>query len=237
MSNKFGKALRRSRIQAGFSQVEFANKVKVKQASVSNWERGKTKPSDELKDKINAILGIPADLELAPTPVAVWLTRTRTQKKLSIPELAKLSNLTIATIYNIESGRSPNPHTTSVEALQKALGSSLPKDVAEEIKADATIEGVGELVDFNPYDSQNLPKQPGVYVLYDVSDRPVYVGQGELIGARVNDHEEKFWFKRPIVENGSYIIIKDKTLRLQVEKVLIKFLKSNAVLNKQHVER
>jgi hypothetical protein len=46
-----------------------------------------------------------------------------------------------------------------------------------------------------------------------------------------------FWFKSPIVEKGAYVHIKDSKLRHQVEQILIKFLKSNAVLNKQSVER
>ena len=41
----------------------------------------------------------------------------------------------------------------------------------------------------------------------------------------------------PIVQNAAYVGISNKALREQVEKVLIKFLKSNAVLNKQNVDR
>jgi len=50
-------------------------------------------------------------------------------------------------------------------------------------------------------------------------------------------HNDRFWFKRPIVERASYIPIKDKNLRRQIETILIKFLKSNAIINKQGVER
>ncbi len=76
-----------------------------------------------------------------------------------------------------------------------------------------------------------------VYVFYDVSDRPVYIGESQNIGTRVGTHEDKFWFKFPIVSNAAYVEIKDKDLRHQVEQVLIKFLKSNAVINKQSVDR
>ena len=54
---------------------------------------------------------------------------------------------------------------------------------------------------------------------------------------RISEHGEKFWFKPPIVESGSYIEIADKRLRKQIETLLIKFLKSNAVLNIKNVER
>jgi hypothetical protein len=53
----------------------------------------------------------------------------------------------------------------------------------------------------------------------------------------VGGHEDKFWFKFPIVSHGAYIEVKDDALRHQVEQVLIKFLKSNAVINKQSVDQ
>jgi excinuclease UvrABC nuclease subunit len=76
-----------------------------------------------------------------------------------------------------------------------------------------------------------------LYVFYDVSDRPVYVGKAEVIKKRVSDHVDKFWFKYPIVSHAAYVEIKGTILRHQVEQVLIKFLKSNAVINKQSVDR
>ncbi|MCK5797579.1 MAG: hypothetical protein KAI47_10370, partial [Deltaproteobacteria bacterium] len=72
---------------------------------------------------------------------------------------------------------------------------------------------------------------------YDVSERPIYVGKAARISRRVKEHEEKFWFRSPIVQRALYVEIKDETLRHQVEQVLIKFLKSHAVINKQSVER
>lgn len=57
------------------------------------------------------------------------------------------------------------------------------------------------------------------------------------IADRIRDHEDRFWFKRPIVERASYIPVKDDKLRRQIETILIKFLKSNAIINKQGVER
>ena len=77
----------------------------------------------------------------------------------------------------------------------------------------------------------------GICVCYDISDRPIYVGQGSSIKTRIRDHSDKFWFGPPIVETGSYVQIDDKDLRVKVETLLIKFLKSNAVINKQSVER
>ena len=65
----------------------------------------------------------------------------------------------------------------------------------------------------------------------------IYVGQATNIADRIQDHLDKFWFKRPIVELGAYIEINDKKLRNQVETVLIQFLKKNAVINKNKTAR
>ena len=105
------------------------------------------------------------------------------------------------------------------------------------MEEDARIEGLGGLTDFNPHETNSLPSAAGVYVLYDISERPIYVGMGRNIGKRIQDHDEKFWFKKPIVETGSYVEIGDELLRRQIETLLIKFLKSNAVINKQGVDR
>jgi excinuclease UvrABC nuclease subunit len=101
------------------------------------------------------------------------------------------------------------------------------------------VVGIGSLTDFDPYDDESLPESSGVYVFYDITDRPVYVGKSSKrsIRTRVREHYEKFWFKRPVVDRGSYITIDDETLCTQIEQILIKFLKSNALLNKQHVDR
>lgn len=232
-----GETLKRARLQAGLSQKELADKVGVTQTYISTWETERRVPSEEHFNKLQKVVDLDIDSEVGPSPIGAWLVKARNKKGLSAIELAEKAGLTFPTIYNIESGRSPNPHQSTVEKLEKALGEVVPEDTSQEAKSEATIEGIGQLVDFDPYAEEYLPKQPGIYVLYDISERPIYVGEGESIKKRILDHGEKFWFKPPIVEKGSFLVIKEKALREQMEKVLIKFLKSNAVLNKQHVER
>jgi hypothetical protein len=98
-------------------------------------------------------------------------------------------------------------------------------------------KSIGELTEFDPYDSERLPTIAGIYVLYDICQRPLYVGQGGSIDRRLRVHHDKFWFKSPIVESAAYVRIDDRLLRESVETLLIKFLKSNAVINKRFVER
>jgi hypothetical protein len=56
------------------------------------------------------------------------------------------------------------------------------------------------------------------------------------ISARLGVHFNMFWFRDPIVRYGSYIEVKDQKLCRQLEQALIKFLKTNAVINKQSSE-
>jgi hypothetical protein len=138
----------------------------------------------------------------------------------------------------LESGRIANPREGTVRKLEAALGKNLPDEAKREISEEAQIEGVGELKGFNPHDNDDLPAVAGIYVFYDISERPIYVGQSGDIKARIlRDHREKFWFRSPITETGAYVEVADKSLREKVETLLIRFMKSNAVINKQNVDR
>jgi transcriptional regulator with XRE-family HTH domain len=167
----------------------------------------------------------------------VWLGQARVGKGWSVPELAKRAHVSMPTVYAIEAGRIANPRDQTRRKLESALGQTMDAEVAAEVERQASVEGIGELVDFNPHDADDIPAEPGVYVLYDISQRPIYVGQGASIRTRLKDHEQKFWFKRPIVETGAYVVVRDDGFRQQIESLLIRFLKSNAVLNKQNVDR
>src|SRR5439155_15169621 len=167
----------------------------------------------------------------------IWLNKVRAQKGLTVVELANKAGVSIPTIYNLESGRIDNPQEKTRKRLVEALGETLPTETVKATEDAANIEGIGNLVDFDPHDEDGLPTGPGVYVFYDISQRPIYVGESSNLTTRLRTYNDKFWFKRPIVEYGSYIKISDTSLRKQIEKILIKFLKANAVLNKQHVER
>jgi transcriptional regulator with XRE-family HTH domain len=205
------------------------------------WEKGKAAPGKDQLLKLNEILGGLTRTSEAVTeaksqaPIAAWLSRALAKKDLTVGELAAKADVSVPTVYNILSGRAENPHPRTIAALEKALGDNFEsKDEASEA---SEITGVGELIDFNPYDQKELPTKAGVYVLYDISQRPIYVGKASNIAGRLNDHGTRFWYKRPLVETGAYIEIQNKLLRDQIETVLIQFLKNNAVINKQRTVR
>lgn len=166
-----------------------------------------------------------------------WLRGARQTAKMTVAELAKVSGVSLAQVHNIETGRSQNPIASTRQKLEAALKSGPPEDVVKDTSDPQQIIGLGELIDFDPHDRQNWPACAGVYVLYDISQRPIYVGKaGGEIAARLGHHFDRFWFRSPIVQYASYIEVADETLRHQLEQVLIKFLKSNAVINKQSKE-
>jgi transcriptional regulator with XRE-family HTH domain len=232
------KQIKESRIKVGLSQVELAEKIGVSQPLVSLWERRKAKPSEEQVKKLSEVLGTTdADGTTDASPLAAWLAKARIAKGLSVPELAHQSGLTPPAIYRIEAGITRNLREATRKKLENVLGSVLPADAAQEVAQESEIAGLGTFEDFDPHLDSDRPTGPGIYVFYDISERPIYVGEGSNVRRRITDHEEKFWFKRPIIESASWIRVDDGTLRKQIETLLIKFLKSNAVINKQHVER
>jgi len=238
-----GEAIRFARKQNAMSQQELAKKLNVAQPTISNWEVGKGEPDSSAMEKLRSIFGSELFSAHAEGPtdetsvLAAWLTRARQEKGLTASQVAEKSGLSVPTIYNIEAGRAQNPRQRTIHLLEKALGKKFEAEFEEEVRKASTVEGIGEFQDFDPHDSNDWPDEAGVYVFYDISDRPVYVGMAGDISDRIKGHEDRFWFKRPIVERASYIPVADKTLRKQIEMILIKFLKSNAIINKQGVER
>lgn len=178
-----------------------------------------------------------ASSSAGPSEFGRWLNETRTEKKLTVPVLAEKSGISFVQIYNIESGRSQNPRERTRNKLAAVLETLPPEEVVKATEEAAAVSDVGEFTNFDPHDKDDRPEEPGVYVLYDVSGRSVYVGQSETIKGRLNDHSTRFWFRAPVVDSAAYVRIDEESLRKKIEKLMIKFLGSSAVLNQQNVER
>lgn len=250
--------VRRARISSGLTQATLAEKVKVSQATVALWEGSKT-PNAEQLSKLEKVLGpirnqkktvvakakksqpkAEEEEYVSENPVSAvgtWVRETRTRSGLTPAELAAKAGVSYQTIIFLENGRIQNPQRRTLEKLEKTLKAKIPKEVSSEVATESAIgPDIGNLTDFDPNDRESWPQGPGIYVLYDVSQRPIYVGKSNSISKRLAEHYDKFWFRPPIVENASYVEASDDSLRSKLELVLIKFLKSNAVINKQSVE-
>lgn len=242
--NEHGRALRTARLGEGLSQGDLGKRVGVTQPTIFNWEKSKAAPSDKKLVRLKEILGpftedgLEESKERGTLLFSAWVEKHRSEKGWTRPELASRAGVATPTIYNIEAGKTSNPQEQTRKRLERAFGFSLPSEIKTETQNTSKIEGFGELVDFNPYDERDLPGVGGVYVFYDVSERPVYVGETQNIKKRITgDHKTRFWFRPPIVETASFVQISEERRRKEIEKLFIKFLKSNAVINQKNVDR
>ena len=86
--------------------------------------------------------------------------------------------LTPPAIYRIEAGVTRNLRDATRKKLENALGSVLPADAAQEVAQESEVAGLGTFEDFDPHIDSDRPTGPGIYVFYDISERPIYVGEG-----------------------------------------------------------
>ncbi len=177
-------------------------------------------------------------MDEALPPLASWMNEQMSKQDLEPQGLAKKTGLSTPTIQNLITGKTENPTSSTVDKIEEAFGEPIPDETAEDMRQDAEVAGIGQMQSFDPYSDEDLPEGPGVYVFYDITERPVYVGKSTTnVRSRIRSHREKFWFRRRIVETGEYIGSDDGKLIKSIETLLIKFMKSNAVLNRKEVER
>ncbi|TXN33403.1 hypothetical protein FV220_02670 [Methylobacterium sp. WL19] len=161
-----------------------------------------------------------------------WLKGNMHKQKVSIPELAARTGISYAGIWNIVNGKTQSPRPETRAKLAQALNEVIPAEVEIQIEKEAAAVPGLSWSDFTPSDLQTIPQAGGVYVFYDTTDRPVYVGMSKAnVRARVKDHQTRFWFKEPLVVRGAFLEIPDPELCLKIETILIKFLGKHALLN------
>lgn len=238
--------LRKARASQEFTQAQLAERLGYANGSiVSQWENQVAEPGDEIFDKLVTIFGGDAFSDDASTLQEIsnlgdYVRRKRINLGLTIAQVAAQIGVSYAAIWNIECGNTLSPQKRTLKGLEEVFQEKLPIKIAEEVKQEAEIEvkGVGEFLQFDPHDEKNLPETSGVYVFYDVSERPIYIGISKNIRSRIkNSHWDKFWYRPPIVQTAAYIEVKEQELRRQLEKTMIKFLRRHAVINKQDVDR
>ena len=161
-----------------------------------------------------------------------WLQSQMDERGLKIADLVAKTGITYAGIYNIVKGYTKSPRPENREKLAAALDQTVPDALEQEIEAEATPLPGLTWTDFTPSDLGTVPAEGGVYVFYDVTDRPVYVGKSDKnVRTRVKDHQTRFWFKEPLVVRGAFLKIDDPELCVKIETILIKFLGKHALLN------
>jgi len=181
---------------------------------------------------------------ISPVDIATafgeWVRSTRDEKHLTQEELAQKAGVTMRTVNLLEAGRLENLHRRTQNKIADALGEKPPKAAIESTEREARVTGLGALVDFDPYDDgevTEVPQDSGIYIFYDRSQRPVYVGETSDLRRRLREHKRyDHWFRAPVVEAASYIVVPTEEARKQLEQVLIRVLRTTAILNKQHTD-
>lgn len=235
-----GSAIRTARQAAGLSQQAVADRIDgASQVTVSNWERGQATPTRAQRTKLRTFLATEPDDGEQPQVSAfgAWLEQSRRDLNKTRGELAEASGISSVQIANIEQGRTKNPQAATRDLLRKALDTPIPEDVETTTRAAADVPDLGPLEDFDPNNEVEWPKVPGVYVLYDAGDHAAYVGQSNNIATRLRSHRDKNWWNRHYVRSGSFVAVSDPKIRLSLEQLLIRFMRSHAVINQQLVKR
>ena len=167
-----------------------------------------------------------------------WLTDQMASKDVTITQLAVKTGITYTGIWNIVNGYTWSPRNDTRKKIASALEVAIPTVVEEQSEAESDLMEGFDWKDFQPHDLDSAPNKPGIYVFYDITDRPVYVGMSNSsVFNRVRDHSTRFWYKRPLVERASFLHIADPALCTKIEWVLIRFLGKHALLNSKGVTR
>jgi transcriptional regulator with XRE-family HTH domain len=166
-----------------------------------------------------------------------WLRSEMAKQEISIQDIANKTGLTYVGIWNIVKGHTRSPQQATRAKISQALNSQIPVEIETEIDSQASVSGY-TWTDFSPYDLQTIPELGGIYVFYDITDRPVYVGKSNTsVRSRVQDHQTRFWFKQPLVMRGSFLAVPEAEMCDKIEMILIKFLGTHALLNFKGVRR
>ncbi|WP_082473299.1 hypothetical protein [Methylobacterium sp. Leaf85] len=161
-----------------------------------------------------------------------WLKGNMHKQKVLIPELVARTGISCAGIWNIVNFKNQSPRNETRAKLAQALNEFIPAEVEIQIERKAVAVFGLSWLDFTPSDLQVIPQAGGLYIIYDTTDRLVYVGMSKAnIRARVKYPQTRFLFKQPLIMRGAFLRIHDPELCLKIETILIKFLGEHALLD------
>lgn len=235
--------LRSLRKKLGLTQTEMGGKLGISQGYVAQIETEAVNASPRVAQKILEMSGhSPAKIESAmkKTPereinFGDWVREQRVRQGLTQQELAKKAGISNLTVSFIENHQTESPRQGTMDAMKNVLG-ELPKGVRTEVVESADW-GFGEFqgpFPFKEWEKNIDGDTSGIYIFYDISKHPVYIGESKNIRKRILDHDREFWFKPPIVSTIGYMVVKDEGVRAKLEAAMIKIAGETAILNKQN---
>lgn len=173
-----------------------------------------------------------------------WITIRLNQLGWTQRRLADEIELHEVTISYWRTGK----HVPSPRSMQKVLDviGEIPEEIMEEEELEVEeVEivpenpDIGGITEHNPYDREDWPEGSGVYIFYDASERPVYVGQCQDIVTTLRDrymHDNRgpHWIRRPLVQTLKFLPIGDERIRKGIETAMIKSMKKYLLFNTVH---
>lgn len=241
-----GSNIRAAREAKGWIQKTLADRVGVSPGLVSHWETSRVEPSYEQLLNLEKEFGS----RLRERTLEEWLKEARKRRGFEEKDLATKSGVSSQQIKNIESGRSKNSWSVTVQKLEEALGETFGED-ANALPPGKATTSIGQRKDFDPHYRGDKKSQsertdpsakrpwpqknnPGVYVFFSSDGHPEYVGKAGDVRTRLSQHEEKFWFRKPVLEKACYFPIEDREMRARIEGMLISVIgEKQLILNKR----
>jgi len=237
-------------------QARIAEALSVSQATVSNWLRTgnvNSKYSDTLRRLSGelaketggeTVVTKTSELATGETQYGGWLRWELERQELNAVELAQRSGVHVNTILALLEGQTERPQQRTRHRIEKALqtrGSPIVEPVAEQdpwyyINLDWTNEEIDQ-----------VPDEPGVYMIHDRLGRPAYIGVAHKgaggIRGRLRKHNELRWTSdRRVAYKFSYALSAriprndPYELAKALEKLLIKFMGNAILINEKDVE-
>lgn len=238
----FGAWLRSELEVLGISGYALSKHAGCNPRTVTMICKGEIKnPSEQMMEKLRVAIdqiksGISSheeEVEENDFDFAEWLTFQMEAKSLSGTQLSKLAGCHNTTISAILNRRIENPSNEMMEKIRTALQEEIPLVVTNDLNEKKKFDNKQDVWDdFNPHDHDSIPNKPGVYALFSPTNIVLYVGKAQNVRSRIASHREKKWFLQDIIEYGMLFYSDNENERKKIEDILIKFLRTNAWLNK-----
>ena len=253
-----GRTLSEVMDRQGTSNSELASVMGVTAPAVAYWQKVETVPAKHIH-RLVEILGPELTKGSGSKPSKHALKKRFedlvSKYHVSVQELADLAELSAPAIHNVFGGKTKSPREQTLRRLEDGLDLLQAKcEEGEEKPSDGedgdenTERGnsfLGQYIKVHDRHSSAVDgiDAAGVYILYgahavtyhdektpaEFRGAPEYVGQTKNIGRRMQDYEDKWWFRG--VEWIAYVEEDDKKERTRLENVLIRLL--NPQFNKQ----
>lgn len=248
-------------INQTWTQSRIAEVLGTSQPTISHWIRTGVVPPDfveavrKLRAELRESEATDGEKPQLPSPTAQrsavygdWLRGELERRHTNAVELAARSGIGINTIVALLEGRTERPQQRTRQLIERTLQASAPAEGAPVIERPPESEPwyyIG--LPWTREEIDQVPDEPGVYIIHDRLGRPAYVGVAYKgaggIRARLKKHDELRWTAdRRVASSFSYALATrmpsgdPSSLARALETLLIKFMGNAILINERTVE-